>query len=123
MTIGGTANLVIRLSAAISIGRGVHAAASILGVAGGPPFESLAFAMQARIIASAIADIAAGTALWLLAPWGVVLWSVVGVLQGVVVAWEGDIFATATQILFMAAVLAAVRASRRAAENDAFRFS
>ena len=123
MTLGGAAKFVIRSAAAISILRGVHGAAVILGLYGAAPFETLPLAEQARIIAAALSDIAAGTALWLLAPWGVVLWNLVALLQGGFDAWNGDLVGAALQTTLLVAVFAAVRASRRAAEKDAFRFS
>ncbi len=123
MTLAKSAALVIRATAAFSLVRGLMKAGIVLGLGGGTPFEALATAEQARIVAFALAELAAGTALWLLAPWGVVLWSAVTVVQVATTALGGDFVAASGHVLLGLAVLAAVRASRRAEKRDTFRFS
>lgn len=115
--------LVLRAVAALSLARGLFAAAAVVGLHGGAPFETLERAEQVKTIAFGVADLAAGTALWLLAPWGVILWSAVTALQAASAALAGSMIGLAGHLLLALAVYAVLRTARRAEAGETFRFS
>ncbi len=115
--------LILRAVAALSLARGLFTAAAVVGLRGPAPFETLPMAEQVRTVALGVADLAAGTALWLLAPWGVILWGAVTAVQAAAAAFAGSTIAMAGHILLALAVYAVLRTARRAEASETFRFS
>jgi len=114
---------VLRAVAALSLARGLFAAAAVVGLRGAAPFETLPVQEQVRTVALAVADLAAGTALWLLAPWGMVLWGAVTAVQATAAAFAGSMIGLAGHLLLALAVYAVIRTARRADSRETFRFS
>jgi hypothetical protein len=115
--------LILRTVAALSLARGLFGTAAIVGIRGTAPFETLSLADQIRTVIFSVGDIAAGTALWLLAPWGMILWGAVSLVQAGAAALDGYLVGLAGHSLLVLAVYAVIRTARRTEAQDDFRFS